>query len=72
MTLTLNLFIIAGALLAVISISATVNRVRKWQVHRIDRQRQPVRFWSSVAAGGLIALLGLATLTWGILQELHK
>jgi hypothetical protein len=53
-----------------------VNRVRKGQVYlrgphgRIDRQRQPVRFWSSVAAGGLIALLGLAMLTWGILQKL--
>jgi len=70
--MTLNLFIIAGAFLTLISISATVNRVRKEQVHRIDRQRQPVSFWSSVVAGALIALLGLAALTWGILQELHK
>jgi hypothetical protein len=74
--MTPNRFIIAGALLALLSISATVNRVRRGRVYlrgphgRIDRKREPVRFWSNVAAGGLIALLGLAMLTWGILQKL--
>jgi len=49
--MTLNLYIIAGALLAIISISATVNRVRKAQVHRIDRRRQPVRFCQASPQG---------------------
>lgn len=74
--MTPNRFIIAGALLALLSISATVNRVRRGRVYlrgphgRIDRKRQPVRFWSSVAAGAMIALVGLAMFTWGILQKL--
>jgi hypothetical protein len=74
--MTPNRLIIAGALLALLSISATVNRVRRGRIYqrglhgRIDRKRQPVRFWSTVAAGGVIALLGLAMLTWGILQKL--
>jgi hypothetical protein len=74
--MTPNRFIIAGALLALLSISATVNRVRRGRIYqrgrhgRIDRKQQPVRFWSSVAAGAILALLGLAMFICGILQKL--
>jgi hypothetical protein len=56
-----NRFIIAGALLALISIPALVTGLRKGRVHlrgpygRMDRRRQPIRFWSSVAVTGLAA-----------------
>ena len=33
---------------------------------RIDRLRQPVRFWLSIAGTGLVSLFGLAMLVWGI------
>jgi hypothetical protein len=71
-----NRFIIAGAFLALISIPALVTGVRKGRVHlrgpygRMDRRRQPVRFWSSIAVTGLAAISGLAMLTWGVLQKL--
>jgi hypothetical protein len=74
--MTANRFIIAGALLALISIPALVTGLRKGRVHlrgpygRMDRRRQPVRFWSSIAVTGLAAISGLAMLTWGVLQKL--
>jgi hypothetical protein len=73
---TVNRFIIAGALLALLSISALVNGVRKGRVYlrgphgRVDRRRQPIRFWTSIIASGVAALIGLAMIAWGILQRL--
>jgi len=73
---TVNRFIIAGALLALLSISALVNGVRKGRVYlrgphgRVDRRRQPIRFWTSIIASGVAALIGLAMIAWGILQKL--
>ena len=73
---TVNRFIIAGALLALLSISALVNGVRKGRVYlrgphgRVDRRRQPIRFWTSIIASGVAAFIGLAMIAWGILQRL--
>jgi hypothetical protein len=73
---TANRFIIAGALLALLSTSALVNGVRKGRVYlrgphgRVDRRRQPIRFWTSNIASGVAALVGLGMIAWGILQRL--
>jgi hypothetical protein len=71
-----NRFIIAGAIVALLSTLVIVTGVRRGRIHlrgpygRVDRHHKPVLFWSSIAVSGLAALSGLAMATWGILQKL--
>jgi hypothetical protein len=71
-----NRFIIAGAVVVLLSGLIIVTGVRKGRVHlrgpygRVDRRHQPVLFWSSIAVSGLAALSGFAMITWGIFQKL--
>jgi hypothetical protein len=63
-----------GAFLTLLSLPVLVQGVRKGRLHqrgphgRIDRRRQPVRFWSSIAATGLLAFVGLTMLACGLLK----
>jgi len=71
-----NRFIIAGAVVALLSSLVIVTGVQKGRVHlrgpygRVDRHEKPFLFWSSIAVSGLAALSGLAMVTWGIFQKL--
>jgi len=59
-----------------LGIPVLVQGLRKGLLHqrgphgRIDRRRQPLQFWSGIAASGLVALFGVAMLIWGILEGL--
>ena len=38
--------------------------------HRIDRHRQPVRFWSTIALCGAASLIGFVMLAAGLMRAL--
>jgi hypothetical protein len=63
-----------GAFLMLLSLPVLVQGLRKGRLYqrgphgRIDRRRQPVRFWSGIAATGLLALFGLTMLACGLLK----
>jgi hypothetical protein len=65
-----------GAFLMLLGIPVLVQGLRKERLHqrgphgRIERRRQPVRFWSSIAASGLVAFFGLIMLAWALVKTL--
>jgi hypothetical protein len=58
----------------VLSLPVLVQALRTGRLYRrgphgrVDRHRQPVSFWSSIAATGLLGLFGLTMLACGLLK----
>ena len=73
----ITLMIIGGILLVALTAPGVVNGLRRGHFRsrgrpwRVDRRRQPVRFWTGIGAGLLFSLVGMLMLLEGLGRQIR-